>query len=272
MVDWTQQTRPQDKTLGRFPDNTGFCEGNIVLSGCLIIQYLWVPSSSKLAGFLSSVVTMLEASVILSYLQQKYKPELVLLGGSRAEGTACPQSDWDLYLIGAYHKENQRIADEFEGAYLDIALFPKMTVQEGGLKIYYGPLRTLKVLLDNEVGEGAKLVAATTAAYGRGPDPLNRATLQARMAEMRRLLSKIEVYFGEATVSAYHIASFYQLVLPTWFEVRGEWSMPPHLAIPRIKAEDPTFFELIRKMTGSGEPKEQLAACQAIFASLFSDK
>lgn len=82
---------------------------------------------------------------IISYLIERFNPEVILLGGSRAKNTQRTTSDWDIYLIGDFKISNEQISEEYLNEFLDIALFPKNSLKDNILKIFYGPLSNLKI-------------------------------------------------------------------------------------------------------------------------------
>ncbi len=47
---------------------------------------------------------MTGVNAIVSHIKVKYSPMAILLGGSRATNSHHVTSDWDIYLIGRYHK------------------------------------------------------------------------------------------------------------------------------------------------------------------------
>ena len=127
---------------------------------------------------------------------------LILLGGSRAAGTARPGSDWDLFLVTADGATRDRVADRYAEAHLDLELVPAPFVADQVLRIAYGPVRALRVLLDDAAGHGRAIVAATQQAYAAGPPPLAASERRRHAADLERLLSKVEAYADEPVASA----------------------------------------------------------------------
>jgi len=209
-------------------------------------------------------------SDIVSYLIREFSPELILLGGSRSVHSERENSDWDLYLIGDYSEENERVFRNLNGAHLDIALFPRHMLKDRVLKIYYGPLKSLRPILDNDSGDAAAIALATQTAYSRGPKPISAERLSELTEEASRLLSKIESYSKEPSVSQFHMGFFYQLILPAWFEIRGEWSVPAHIAIPLIRRADPDFASLLNTFS-IGDFTNRVNASRSIYELLFNN-
>ncbi len=207
---------------------------------------------------------------VRSFLITKYAPQLILLGGSRATGNERPDSDWDLFLIGTYGATRERVAEVFEGKHLDLELVPSQFVEDDVLRIYYGPVRALEVLLDDSYGRGKATCVATKRAYTQGPAQLAATDIRQLASELGRLLSKIEAYVDEPVASAAHAAVYLQHLLPCWFALRREWSMPPHLAVPYIREQDPTFFEALLDMIDGGTAARRASGCRCAYERIFS--
>lgn len=201
---------------------------------------------------------------IITYLQNKYKPEIILLGGSRAKNTERKDSDWDIYLIGDYKNENETISEEFLGEHLDIALFPKSCLKNNVLRIFYGPISDLKVLLDNQDNLGLQIAKASKEAYLNKSEPLSSAQILEKINYLNRIISKIEGYKNDSEVNFFHLAQFYQAVIPFWFEFNGEWSIPVHRAIPVIKSKDSMFYDLINSIVTTNTTEEKIISCKKI--------
>jgi hypothetical protein len=207
---------------------------------------------------------MLEEHKLITYLQDKYKPEVILLGGSRAKNTERVNSDWDIYLIGDYKIENEQVSEEFLGEHLDIALFPKFCLKDKVLKLFYGPVSNLRVLFDNKDNFGFQIVEATRQTYLNKPNSLTSAQISEKISYLNRILSKIEGYKDKPEVSFFHLAQFYQTVIPFWFEFRGEWSIPVQYALPIIKSIDPMFYNLLKSIITTTKTEEQIIECKKI--------
>lgn len=207
---------------------------------------------------------MLEEHKLITHLQDKYKPEIILLGGSRAKNTERVDSDWDIYLIGDYKIENEEISEEFLGEHLDIALFPKFCLKDKVIRLFYGPIRNLKVLLDNEDNLGLLIVESTEKASLNKPNLLTSLQILEKISYLNRILSKIEGYKDKPEVSFFHLAKFYQAAILFWFEFQGEWSMPVQYALPIIESIDPMFYNMLKSIITTTKIEEQIIECKKI--------
>lgn len=214
---------------------------------------------------------MLLEPEIISYIAGEFSPESILLGGSRSIGQERPDSDWDLYLIGDYPHVNQRVARFYDGSHLDIALFPKISLEDNVLRIYYGPVKGLKVVVDNDAGGGQRIVDATEKAYLLGPEPTSDERRIELFEDASRILSKITGYAAIPAVVTFHLSAFYQQIFPLWFALRDMWSLPVHEAIPIIEMEDPMFSRLLEQFS-NGSTAKKVSISHEILEHLFCGK
>lgn len=201
---------------------------------------------------------------IISYIQEKFNPDIIFLGGSRAKGTSRETSDWDLYLIGNYDADNLAAPDEYLGQFLDTALFSNSFIDSGVFELYYGPIYDLVVLKDNSQKQGAKIVENTKQAYLAGPTPYTSETREARIKHLNRLLSKIIGYKDEPHVFTYHLAKFYRDIFPLWFRAHDRWSIPVQYAMGKIKKEDPIFYSWIDILANGNNIEEKIRVCEKV--------
>ncbi len=207
---------------------------------------------------------MLDKQELITHLLRNYTPEVILLGGSRAKNAERASSDWDLYLIGNYTVKNEQCSEQFLGEHLDIALFPKSSLNGNVLRLFYGPVSDLKVLLDNEKCLGSQIVNNTRDAYAKKPNHLSTIQVKNKLNYLYRILSKIDGYKDTPEIYFFHLAQFYQTIIPYWFEFHSEWSVPAHYAIPIIKSRDSEFYKLLESLVNTSETQNQLITCQKI--------
>ena len=207
---------------------------------------------------------MTKEQEIISYLIKKFSPEVILLGGSRAKNTQRDTSDWDIYLIGDYEITNESIAEDFLGEFLDIALFPKSSLKDNVLKIFYGPLSTLKVLKDNSDNLGEQIIQSTKKAYLSGPKPLSSKDKIEKLAYLNRILSKTIGYKKDSKISFFHLAQFYREIFPFWFELENRWPLPVQYAIEEIKVNDLDLYNLLESLINEIKVDKKIEICTKI--------
>ena len=189
---------------------------------------------------------------ILAFLNSKYNPAIILLGGSREQGREHDDSDWDLYLIGDFATA-VRFPQDFHGEDLDIAVYPWQALVDNVLTIYFGPLAQLRVLKDTPNADGARIVQATQAAYDKGLTPLTGEEL-ARLAYMlSRLLAKAKAHLDNPVAALFVLCEFYREIIPAWFHTRNRWSLPIIQALPEIETQDREFITLLNEWAQSGD-------------------
>ena len=205
---------------------------------------------------------------VLAYVEAKYRPDIVLLGGSRVRGSERENSDWDLYLIGNYEKV-ERFPQIFQGADLDIAVYPPETIEQYIFQLYYGPVSALKVLKDNVRAEGARIVEATQIAYEKGPKCLEPTEYEQKKYELMRLLAKVTPLLNTPAAATFVLAEFYRQVIPTWFLIQGRWSLPIAHALPEIEIHDPKFATLLHGWVESSQVERQQEIGHEMLQHLF---
>lgn len=204
---------------------------------------------------------------ILAYIESKYRPEIILLGGSRAQGSSRPDSDWDIYLIGDF-PNNDHVPQIFQGQDLDLTLYTTDLLKIHVLTIYYGPVSELKVLKDNQQGDGTRIVDETQKAYVRGPGELTSEERRLAIHGLSRLLDKTEAHFADRPVAAFQLAEFFREIVPVWFRLRAEWSLPIGKAIEKIREQDPQFALLLGEWASSSTDRRQLEIGRDLVARL----
>ena len=204
---------------------------------------------------------------VLDHVQSKFNPDVILLGGSRAQGSSRLNSDWDLYLVGDY-PDNIRYTQLYKGHDLDIAVYPTDALKNGILRIYYGPVSELKVLKDNIQGDGARIKEATRNAYEAGPGELSPDEREALAYELSRLLDKTEPVLEDALAATFRLAEFYREVIPAWFRMRSIWSLPISQALDGIRSEDSLFAKLLEDWVSTGDTRRQLAIGRDLVSAL----
>ena len=200
---------------------------------------------------------------IVEYLIAKWSPEVILLGGSRAANEETPSSDWDLYLIGNYSAKDC-VPEQFAGHHLDVEVRPRSDVPGDVFRLFYGPIRSLKVLLDSSDHLGKRIVEQTRVAYERGPDPKSPEILDLDRSEMARIATKILSHSADPEACFTNLGLFHRMAVQFWFEKRRRWPLPPRRGLPIIRAEDPDFAKLLRQLTDDAPIEAKLKNCTRI--------
>jgi predicted nucleotidyltransferase len=128
---------------------------------------------------------------ITSFLRRKYKPEAILLIGSRADGTATQNSDWDIILFAG--KRRPGISLKYKGATIDI-IFSAWPPLDSYLDTQFGPVYPTKVIFDKSNGKLEKIVKNTERAYRKGPRFVQKDLCAMHQRWILRYLEKIIQY------------------------------------------------------------------------------
>lgn len=205
---------------------------------------------------------------ILAFLDSKYQPDIVLLGGSREQNREQVDSDWDLYLIGDYSVV-ERFPQDFRGTDLDIAVYPRHSLVHDVLTIYFGPLPRLRLLKDTPEADGAQIVQATQAAYEKGPTPLKPEERAGLGYMLTRLLAKAERRLHNPMAAQFVLAEFYREVIPAWFQIQNRWSLPIAQALAEIEIADSEFASLLEAWVGNCDVHKQCEIGHQLVRHLF---
>jgi len=207
-------------------------------------------------------VLKIEAEIV-KYLVAKWTPEVILLAGSRATNEHTPSSDWDLYLIGNYPAK-ECVPEQYAGQHLDVEVRSRRDVPRDVFQIYYGPVRSLKVLLESSDQLGQRIVEQTRIAYERGPSRKAPETLDLERSEMARIAAKILSHSADPEACFTNLGLFHRMAIQLWFEKHRRWSLPPRKGLPIIRSEDPEFAKLLRQLADVTPIETKLKSCARI--------
>lgn len=188
---------------------------------------------------------------LIEFLKEKYRPHVIVLAGSRANGTQTADSDWDLFLfcdikgIGEILKWNDQE--------LDIT-FHEWPKSEGWIFTNpYSPVWPVKVLFDDTNGVFNTILKQTEAVYNKGSKVAYPTGCEERLQKLDRWVGKLEKYQDNPEVQFYYAGITYEAFVRVWFEQRNLWPLPPAQALPFIREKDSEFWELLSgfvKMNG----------------------
>lgn len=201
---------------------------------------------------------------IVEYIKSEYKPEVILLGGSRARGRATEKSDWDLFLLGSNREDGGHV--EFEGEHLDVS-FKDWPEENKPLTIPYSPLWPVKILLDESQGRLSRVLEKTEEDFGKGPLTLYNKGISGRFQRLDSWKRKIERYNDNPLVEFFYAGAFYEFALRLWFEAQNRWPLTPAEALPAIQAEDKEFYDLLNSFISSNS-KERIRFTKEILGKL----
>ena len=204
---------------------------------------------------------------IVTYLKDKYDPEVLILHGSRAAGQATEHSDWDIFMF-----DDQELPSESGRGFgieldVDAKKLPINTKKE--VENEFGcQLKHAKILHDTD-GVGKHILELAEDLYADGFNATQKE-LDDKKNNSRR------TYYRLAERSE-HIAHLYRLDFVAystryWYQVlQNEWQDNFYFAFPRIKSEDPNYYENLMRVLKDDDYSKRLASARWIHGELFGE-
>lgn len=203
---------------------------------------------------------------ITTYLKDKYDPQALILHGSRASGHATENSDWDLFILDEREFSSES-ARKF-GEELDID-FRQLPIPTDDIGSKFGcQLKHAELLLDTN-GVGTDLLKRAEEFYGRGFN-ISEQECEDFRRKLRRTYHRVKERPD-------HIAHLYRLnfvaqSVRRWYQIlQDEWQDNFYIAFPRIKGEDPEFYEHTITVLESDNRQERLRSACCIHERLFNE-
>ncbi len=201
---------------------------------------------------------------ILTHLQDKYNPEVVILHGSRAAQKNRENSDWDLYVFTKTTIEG--VSEEFAGQSLDVHVVYLPLDGYDFIDLFGTTLVNAKILLDTD-NFAKKLIEEAKEIYVQGRI-LTNAEFSNRKNYIFRLLQKLKGTVNKPLEFFYRLGSFYEIAVRYWFEVQGKWSQPIYEALPTIQSEDSEYFGWLVMLSQNISEEIKMDVAQKIFLHL----
>lgn len=161
---------------------------------------------------------------IVRSLADDHAAHTILLYGSRADGSAGPDSDYDIAAFAPV-AEPFRIARPEPGGYLDVWVY-----REDQIEITDGEFLKLRGsrILRQRGTEADDLMRALEARYARGPDPLDADEIAARRVWAHKMVERMQRGDAEGD---YRRAWLLYTLLEDYFHLRGLWCEGPKKAL-----------------------------------------
>ena len=173
----------------------------------------------------------------------------VLLHGSRAVGTARPDSDWDVCALVEGVSEPRWRTEQVGDVSLDLDVVPVAASDSLMTDLFGTSLRFAQVLVDSADGVGAALVARARYLHGQGrqvPGP----TLVQQAAHAQRVAERMAASTSRPDLFFFHLSTFFGLAVRYWFDRERRWPEPPYEALESIRAADPEYASLLSELAG----------------------
>jgi predicted nucleotidyltransferase len=183
---------------------------------------------------------------LLKDLVLEHEAHTVLLYGSRADGSAREDSDYDVAAFGPV-TEPFRIARRFNGAYLDVWVYPESELQISP-GVEHLRLRGSKILLQRD-SEADAFLSRLEQYFLQGPRPLRPGEGAARKVWAHKTLARAVRGDPEGN---YRRLELIQVLLENYFHVRGRWYQGSNKSLLWLQQFDPPAFRSFCKALEPG--------------------
>jgi hypothetical protein len=200
---------------------------------------------------------------IRDYLLSKYKPQALLIHGSRANGNHRPGSDWDFAAF--VNKPTVQMREIiFETENIDMRIFHIPIIDEEIKKYcFYFHDQNVKVIHDpKNITEDIIKKATLFFNSPRIPTPTE---INSGKNRLRILIAGMEDYKDEQEAFFRKLCEFYQWSLTYWFwMIRNSYMQQVYKSLPIIKKEDPDYYNLLQIIAGNGTNDQKIEAAKLI--------
>jgi hypothetical protein len=201
---------------------------------------------------------------ICQELVSVYRMHTVLLYGSRADGSATADSDYDIAAFGPIDAP-LRIARPQDGAYLDIWAYPEAMLGEATEEF----LRLQGSTIVLQRGQDAQVfLSRVDEIYRRGPPPLSANELAARRVWAHKMLARVERADPEGN---YRRVWLLYALLEDYFQSRGLWSQGPKKSLRWLERFDLPVYQAYCLALQPGADHASIAALVHLLAGPSAD-
>ncbi len=213
---------------------------------------------------------MNKEAAIAKFLLDKYKPEAIILHGSRAVGQNRAHSDWDILMLFTEEttkKSNREriVGEDVEWKGIRIPILDERIYDDLGVILQFA-----KVLWE-EGKTGSELIEQAKRVYSKGSqiDPSKHARCK------QFLEHKLNGMLDDVNTPALflkHQYEFFARATNWWFEIlHNENERPFYFALPEIEKRDKEYYDLLMIVCGQGSNEEKIEAGKKIVPKLFAN-
>jgi hypothetical protein len=186
----------------------------------------------------------------------------ILLYGSRADGSANADSDYDVAAFGPLDKPC-RIARLVAGAYLDVFIYPEALLSKPGEE--YLKLRGSRVLQQRST-EAQDYLSKLEDMFRRGPEPLPADEIAARTVWAHKMVARMQ---REDPEGNYRRVWLLTALLEDYFHLRGIWYLGPKKSLRWLEQFDnPTYVAMCLALQPSASKETISAVVQLVAGKL----
>jgi predicted nucleotidyltransferase len=178
---------------------------------------------------------------VVADLQAKYKPEIVILYGSRARGDNTPKSDID---VACFTESTKPIKDarDFEGLYLDAWVYSSKTMSAANDELLR--LADGYCLYDLE-GKGAAFLQELQQRISQGTKQLSTADIEHTKQWIEKMFDRAQNSDIESLYRRYWLAID---LLQIYFNLRGQWYFGPKKSLSWLKENNSVGYDLFSQV------------------------
>ena len=172
-----------------------------------------------------------------------------MLYGSRADGSATPDSDYDVAAFAPIER-TLRDARLLEGAFLDVFIYPEAQMSDATEEFL--KLRQGKVVLQRNT-DADEFLTKLEELFHRGPQPLPPDEIEARRVWALKMSARSQR--GDVEGNYRRVWLLYAL-LEDYFMTRGMWYQGPKKALQWLRAFDEDAFGRFSAALAPGASQE----------------
>jgi len=177
----------------------------------------------------------------------------ILLYGSRADGSAGADSDYDVAAFGPIDK-SFRVARLVNGAYLDVFVYPEALLLEPTEE--YLKLRGSQVVLQRGA-EAEDFLSKLEEIFRRGPEPLPSDEIEARKVWAHKMAARMQRADLEGN---YRRVWLLTALLEDYFHIRGLWYQGPKKSLRWLQQFDVPTYDAMHLALEPNASKEAVSS------------
>ena len=208
---------------------------------------------------------------IKNHLIEKYNPDAMIIGGSRATGAATEHSDWDMMLFFEEDPGYSFKPEIYEGQSVDVLLHAFPETDEDIKKSGVNYLRDLQVVF----GDEERLMRIKQHAQDMYDAGFHMTEQQwhNRHKYMTRLIGRMIDYADSPDVFQFRLADMYIRLVRYWFEIIDtSYELSARLAYPYIKERDQKYYEWLAALRDPDiTPADKISLLFEVFVYLFNE-
>lgn len=183
---------------------------------------------------------------ILNYLKYKYKPEGIILHGSRVCGMAREHSDWDFIFLYTKATDIKNGRDLFENQNIEFTI--NVLPSENIIETFNTKLQT-GIVLYEEGNIATELLVAAQTEYAKGvhwpADKIldHKLWFEGRLYGMKDYVDTPEIFYK-------YYSDVYLRVFNYWYWLlRHSYSQRTYTALKDMETHDPVYYLLVKKLS-----------------------